>query len=141
MLEGKITPALCINVEDYEAKLEKLANLMEKMSHINWTTDSAIQFCKEQGMQIEDFMLPQFYNLNTELNELNNLNYDAIKNKIIDSKKQILDLRFAKFDDYNESYQNYINNILSNKNTRLNAFWNISVETKRVDTYFINIKT
>ena len=131
---------LSINLDDYEAKLEKLANLMEKMSHINWTTESAIQFCKEQGMQIEDFMLPQFYNLNTELNELNNLNYDAIKNKIIDSKKQILDLRCVKFDDYNESYQNYINNILSNKNTQLNAFWNISVETKRVDTYFNNIK-
>lgn len=110
---------LSINLDDYEAKLEELANIIEKMSHINWTAESAMQFCKEQGMQIEDFMIPQFYNLNAVLDDLNNFNYENIRNKIFDSKKQILELKRIKFDDYNEAYQNYINGFLSNMNTLL----------------------
>lgn len=131
---------LSINLDDYEAKLEELANIIEKMSHINWTAESAMQFCKEQGMQIEDFMIPQFYNLNAVLDDLNNFNYENIRNKIFDSKKQILELKRIKFDDYNEAYQNYINGFLSNMNAQLNAFLSILVEDKRADLYFNSIK-
>ena len=71
MIKGKITPALCINLVDYEAKLERLSTLVQKMAAIDWNVESAIQFCKDQGMIIEDFLLPQFATLQTLYDELN----------------------------------------------------------------------
>lgn len=129
-----------INLDDYKAKLDELGNIIEKMSHINWAAESAIQFCQEQGIWIEEFMFPQFYNLNKIFDDLNNFNYGGMKNKIFDSKKQILELKRIKFDDYNEAYQNHINGFLSSMNAQLDAFLSIPAETKRVDLYFNSIK-
>lgn len=139
MLKGKITANLSINLEDYESKLECLNRLVEKMSDINWTTESAIQFCKDQGMQIEDFVSPRFASWQTVLSDLSNFDYKNIKDKILASKQQVTELKCVKFDDYNEAYKNYINNILSNKSNQLNAFFNISVDTKRADVYLNSI--
>ena len=75
MLEGKITPALCINLEDYEAKLERLNSLVKKMATIDCKVENAIQFCKDQGMQIEESMLPQFTTLQYLYDDLNTLDY------------------------------------------------------------------
>ena len=107
MLKGKITPALCINLEDYEAKLERLNTLVQKMSSINWTIESAIQFCKDQGMQIENFMSSQFANLQDLYDNLNTFNYNDIKDIIVISKQQIEKFKIEKFDDYNLPYKNH----------------------------------
>ena len=141
MLEGKIAPVLCINLEDYEAKLERLNSLVQKMSSIDWTVESAIQFCRGQGMQVEDFMLPQFANLQALYDELNTFNYRSIEEKIAICKTQIEELKREKFDDYNNPYKNHINNILSGKNKQLDAFGSISVDTKRGDNYLKSIIT
>ena len=141
MLEGKITPALCINLEDYEAKLERLNTLVQKMASIDWKVESAIQFCKDQGMQIEDHMIPQAVSLQTLFDNLNTFNYKGIEEKIAISKLQIETLKFEKFGDYNLPYKNHINNILSDKNKQLDAFWGISVDTKRVDNYLKGVIT
>lgn len=141
MLEGKITPALCINLEDYEAKLERLNTLVQKMASIDWKVESAIQFCIDQGMQIEDHMIPQVASLQTLFDNLNTFNYKGIEEKIAISKLQIETLKFEKFDDYNLPYKNHINNILSNKNKQLDAFGGISVDTKRVDNYLKGVIT
>ncbi len=141
MLKGKITPKLCINLEDYETKLERLNSLVQQMSSINWIVESAIQFCRDKGMQVEDFMLPQFATLQALYDELNNFNYRSIEEKIAICKKQIEELKREKFDDYNNPYKNHINNILSNKNKQLDAFCGISVDTKQADNYLKSIIT
>ena len=141
MLKGNITPMLCINLEDYEAKLERLNTLVHKMATIDWKVESAIQFCKDQGMQIEDFMLPQFASLQALFDNLNTFSYEGIEEKIAISKLQIETLKFEKFDDYNLPYKNHINNILSDKNKQLDAFWGISVDTKRVHNYLKGVIT
>ena len=141
MLKGKITPALCINLEDYEEKLERLNTLVQKMSTIDWNVENAIQFCKDQGMQIEDHMIPHFATLQTLYNDLNAFGYTSIEDKIEVCKQQIEALKFEKFDDYNLPYKNHINNILSNKNKQLDAFWSISIDTKRADNYLRSIMT
>ena len=130
-----------INLEDYETKLEKLNKLVKKMDAIHWTVESAIQFCKDQGMQIEDHMIPQFASLQILFDNLNTFNYKGIEKKIAISKLQIETLKFEKFDDYNLPYKNHINNILSDKNKQLDAFFGISVDTKRADNYLKGIIT
>ena len=80
MLKGKITPAMCLNLDEYETKLEQLNILTQKMSSIDWTVDSAIQFCRDQGMQVEDFMLPQFATLQYLYDDLNTFNYKDMEN-------------------------------------------------------------
>lgn len=141
MLEGKITLALCINLEDYEAKLERLNTLVQKMDFIDWKVESAIQFCKDQGMQIEDHMIPQFATLQYLYDDMNAFNYRSIEDKIAICKKQINVLKSEKFDDYNLPYKNHINNILSDKNKQVDAFGGISVDTKRADNYLRSIMT
>ena len=139
MLKGKITPALCINLEDYEAKLERLNSLVQKMSSIDWTVENAIQFCKDQGMQIEDSMIHRLASLQTVLGNLSAIDYNSIKDVILVCKQQITELKCEKFDNYNQAYQNYINNILANKNKQLDVFWSVSVDTQNADTYLSNI--
>lgn len=141
MLEGKITLALCINLEEYEAKLERLNSLVQKMPSIDWKVESAIQFCKDQGMQIEDHMIPQFATLQSLYDDMNAFNYRSIEDKIAICKKQINVLKSEKFDDYNLPYKNHINNILSDKNKQVDAFGGISVNTKRADNYLRSIMT
>ena len=79
MLKGKITPAQCINLDEYETKLEQLNILTQTMSSIDWTVESAIQFCRDQGMQVEDFLLPQFATLQSLYDDLNTFDYKNIK--------------------------------------------------------------
>lgn len=135
MLKGKITPALCINLEDYEAKLERLKTFVQKMSNIDWKVESAIQFCKDQGMEIEDHMIPQFATLQNLYDDLNTFDYKDIKDKIAISQKQIKELKCVKFDDYNLQYKNHINNILSDKSKQLDVFCGITGDIKRGDNY------
>ena len=141
MLKGKITPALCVDLDDYESKLERLDNLMKKMSVISWTAENAIQFCKDQGMLIEDFMIPQFATLQVQYDDLNTFNYKDIGEKIDICKEQIKELRRVKIDSYNTPYKNHINKILSDKNKHLDTFWSISVDTNRGDNYLKSIIT
>ncbi|MBE5748633.1 MAG: ATP-binding cassette domain-containing protein [Clostridiales bacterium] len=130
---------LIINLDDYESKLERLNNLIEKMSSFKWTVENAIQFCKDQGMKIEDFVLPQFATLQMELQKLTNYNYKSMKDTIVVCQQQTKELKCVNFDDYNESYQNYINNILSSKNNQLNAFCSSSADHQRGDIYLKNL--
>ena len=139
MLKGKITPALCLNLDDYETKLEQLNVLIQKMSAIDWTVESAIQFCKDQGMQIEESMLPQFATLQSLYDDLNTFNYKEIEDIVDICKQQIEELRREKFDSYNDPYKNHINNVLLEKNKHLDAFRAISVDTKRSDNYLRSI--
>ena len=141
MLKGKITPALCINLDEYETKLEQLNILTQKMSSINWTVESAIQFCKDQGMRVENYMLPQFAALQPLYNDLNTFNYKDLEDIIAICKRQIQVLRSEKFDSYNEPYKSHINNILLEKNKHLDAFRAISVNTNRSDNYLGSIAT
>ena len=139
MLKGKITPALCVNLDDYEAKLDKLNNLVKKMSVINWTAETAIQFCKDQGMQVEAFQIPQFANLQTLYDDLNTFSYKSIEDKVAICKRQLEALKIDKFDSYNGPYKNHINNILSDKNKHLDDFFGISIGSKRSDNYLKSI--
>lgn len=141
MLKEKITPALCINLDEYETKLEQLNILTQKMSSINWTVESAIQFCRDQGMKVEESMLPQFATLQSLYDDLNTFDYRSIEDKIAICKKQLDGLKCEKFDDYNLPYKNHINNILSDKNKQVDAFWGISVDIKRADNYLKSIIT
>lgn len=141
MLKGKITPTLCVNLDDYEAKLDKLNNLVKKMSVINWTAETAIQFCKDQGMQVEAFQIPQFANLQTLYDDLNTFSYKSIEDKVAICKRQIEALKIDKFDSYNLPYKNHINNILSVKSKHLDDFFEICIGSKRVDTYLKSIIT
>ena len=141
MLKGKITPALCINLDEYERKLEQLNILTQKISSIDWTVESAIQFCRDQGMQVEEPMLPQFATLQSLYDDLNTFNYNDIEEKIAICKQQIEELRHEKFDSYNDPYKNHINNILLDKNKQLDALGGISVATKRGDNYLKSITT
>ena len=101
------------------------------MKNINWTTENAIQFCNNQGLQIKDLSLDQNINMQNLLTDLNKFDYESIKNKILVSKNQIAELFSVKFDDYNESYQNYINSILSKKNDALNNFFDMPFNIKK----------
>ncbi len=139
MLKGKITPALCINLDEYETKLEQLNILTQTMSSIDWTVESAIQFCRDQGMQVEDFMLPQFATLQSLYDDLNTFDYKNTKEIIAICKQQIETLRREKYDSYNDPYKNHINNILLEKNKQLDAFRAISVDTKRSDNYLRSV--
>lgn len=141
MSKEKITPALCINLDEYETKLEQLNILTQKMSSIDWTVESAIQFCKDQGMRVENFMLPQFATLQPLYNDLNTFNYKDLENTIAFCKQQIQVLRREKFDSYNGPYKSHINNILLEKNKHLDAFRAISVDTNRSDNYLGSIAT
>ena len=139
MLKGKITPALCINLDEYKIKLEQLNILTQKMSAIDWTVESAKQFCKDQGMQVEESMLPQFATLQSLYDDLNTFNYKDIEDTLAICKQQIETLRREKYDSYNDPYKNHINNILLEKNNQLDAFRSISVDTKRSDNYLRSI--
>lgn len=125
---------LSINLEDYESKLERLSNFVNKMDSIDWSNDTAVQFCQEQGMQIKD-AISQCANCQNILDSLRNFNYKIIKDKIIICQQQLNELKAVKFDDYNEAYQNYINNILTSKDNQLNAFFDISVSNTGISTY------
>ena len=139
MLKGKITPVLCLNLDEYETKLEQLNVLIQKMSAIDWTVESAIQFCRDRGMQVEDFMLPQFATFQSLYDDLNTFNYKDMEDIIAICKQQIETLRREKYDSYNDPYKNHINNILLEKNKQLDAFRAISVDTKRSDNYLRSI--
>ena len=139
MLRGKITPTLCINLDEYETKLEQLNILTQKMSAIDWTVDSAIQFCRDQGMQVEDFIFPKFAMLQSLYDDLNTFNYKDMEDKISICKQQIETLRREKYDSYNAPYKNHINNILLEKNKQLDDFMAILVDTKRSDNYLRSI--
>lgn len=141
MLEERITPVLCINLEDYETKLERLNGLVKKMSSIDWTAENAIQFCKDQGMQIEGFILSRFAELQTLFDDLNKFDYKSIEEAIAICKQQVENLKCEKFDDYNLPYKNHINNMLSDKNKQLDSFWGISDDTKYADNYIKSIAT
>lgn len=139
MLKGKITSALCINLDEYETKLEQLNILIKKMSAIDWTVESAIQYCRDQGMQVEDFMLPQFATLQSLYDDLNSFNYKDMEDIIAICKQQIETLRREKYASYNDPYKNHINNILLEKNKLLDAFRAISVDTKQSDNYLRSV--
>ena len=139
MLRGKITPTLCINLDEYETKLEQLNILTQKMSAIDWTVDSAIQFCRDQGMQVEDFIFPKFATLQSLYDDLNTFNYKDMEDIISICKQQIETLRREKYDSYNAPYKNHINNILLEKNKQLDDFMAILVDTKRSDNYLRSI--
>lgn len=138
-LKEKNSLELCINLDEYEAKLEQLSILAQKMSTIDWTIESAIQFCNDQGMQVEESRLPQFATLQSLYDNLNTFNYKEIEDIIDICKQQIEELRREKFDSYNDPYKNHINNVLSEKNKHLDAFRVISVDTKRIDNYLRSI--
>ena len=138
-LKEKNSLELCINLDEYEAKLEQLSILAQKMSAIDWTIESAIQFCNDQGMQVEESRLPQFATLQSLYDNLNTFNYKEIEDIIDICKQQIEELRREKFDSYNDPYKNHINNVLSEKNKHLDAFRAISVDTKRIDNYLRSI--
>ena len=129
---------LNINLDDYESRLERLSKLVDKMSSIDWTVENAIQFCKEQGMQDKGVNVPQSINLNTVLNSLNNFDYKTIKIETVICQHQIRDLVAVEFDAYNEAYQNYINNMLPQKNSLLD-FFDISIANSRIDVYLNNL--
>lgn len=131
---------LSINLDEYEANLEKAITLVEKMSRIDWTTENTIEFFKERGVQIDESNLLQFPNLGNTLNFLKNYDYENIKEKMFLSKQQILELKRDNFDDFNEPYQNYINNDISNKNTHLNNFVNLPLSNKNINSYLNDIK-
>ncbi len=139
MLRGKITSVLCINLDEYEIKLEQLNILTQKMSAIDWTVDSAIQFCRDQGMQVEDFIFPKFATLQSLYDDLNTFNYKDMEDIISICKQQIETLRREKYDSYNAPYKNHINNILLEKNKQLDDFMAILVDTKRSDNYLRSI--
>jgi len=139
MLRGKITPALCINLDEYEIKLEQLNILTQKMSSIDWKIDSAIQFCRDQGMQVEDCILPKFATLQSLYDDLNTFKYKDMEDIISICKQQIETLRREKYDSYNDPYKNHINNILLEKNKQLDAFMAILVDTKWSDNYLRSI--
>lgn len=44
---------LCLNLDEYGTKLEQLNILTQKMSSIDWTVDSVIQFCRDQGINLD----------------------------------------------------------------------------------------
>ena len=130
---------LSINLEDYESKLERLNTFVEKMSSIDWNNENAIQFCIERGLQNTNILMPQSINLQSVLSDLRSFDYQSIKEKILICKRQINHLRIVKFDNYNASYQNYINNNLTNKSNQLNAFFNFPINNTRIDIYLTNI--
>lgn len=130
---------LSINLDDYDSKLGHLYGLIEKMTNIDWTTENAIQFCNNQGLQIKDLSLHHNINMQNLLTDFNNFDYESLKNKILVSRNQITELFSVKFDDYNESYQNYINSILSKKNDALNNFFDIPFNIKKYEDYLIHI--
>ena len=140
-LKEKNSLELCINLDEYEAKLEQLSILAQKMSAIDWTIESAIQFCKDQGMQVDESTFPQFATLQSLYDNLNTFNYKEIEDIIDTCKQQIETLRREKYDSYNGPYKNHINNVLSEKNKHLDAFRAISVDTKRVDNYLKGVIT
>ena len=106
---------LNINLEDYESRLKNLSELVNRMSVMNWTVENASQFCKEQGMIDKGVNVPQSKDLIAILNKLNNFDYSTIKGKILISQQQLQNLLSVKFDNYNEAYQNYINNVYLEK--------------------------
>ena len=72
---------LNIDLEDYESKLEKLNKLIQKMSVIDWTDETAIQFCIDQGMKPTGAIISQYANCASEINSLKNFNYEVLKDK------------------------------------------------------------
>lgn len=134
---GKIS----INLEDYEVKLNRLADIVEKMSNIEWTIKNAIWFCKQQDVQIEEYIISQFVGLQTVLDDLNVFDYKRLRDKISLCKHQLAEIKSEKFENYNEAYQNYINNNLSNKNSQLDSFFKIESDIKRNDKYLKNISS
>lgn len=139
MLRGEIIVKLSVDLEDYESKLERLNELVEKMASINWSPESAIEFCKGQGMQFDNYVQSQFASLQTLFSNLNNFDYKSIKDKVLICKKQIIELKSVKFDDYNEAYKNHINNTLSKKTSQLNTILGLSEDTKRADIRLNNM--
>ena len=130
---------LSINLDDYEAKLERLSELVDKISSMDWTIENAVQFCKGQGMDDKGVTILQSTNLNILLNKLKDFNYIAIQNKILICQQQLTNLKVVKFEDYNEAYQNYINNILQSKKSLLD-FFDISIANSRIDIYLSDLE-
>ncbi len=131
---------LNINLEDYESRLKILSELVNRMSVMNWTVENAAQFCKEQGMLDKGVTVPQSIDLTAILRKLNNFDYSTIKGKILISQQQLKDLLSVKFDNYNEAYQNYINNVLSRKTSSL-GFFDKSIANSRIDIYLGDLIT
>lgn len=130
---------LSINLEEFEANLERINELVNKMAFIDWNNETAVQFCREHSLIITDCNIPLLNNWQDILNKLNNFNYEIVKEKISICQQQASDLKGSKLNSYNISYMNHINIFFDTINEILNRISSIDAFCSDIYTYLHEI--
>jgi len=110
-----LTTELKNKIAKYGSEIAKTIELIEKLSEIEWSVDTAKSYCEKQGMQITDAMVNQLIGQPAKLETLNNFKYDEIFDKLNSLKIHAESLdRGVEHDEYNQVYKSYIENLVSN---------------------------
>jgi ABC-type cobalamin/Fe3+-siderophores transport system ATPase subunit len=108
---------------EYKSKLENIISLVEELSKIKWSDDTAKKYCEEQGLQITESMVNQLTSSPMIITNLSNFKYDYLKEKLNIFKSQsekLLDN--TGWNEYNETYKTYIKNFVDKINQQLTNF-------------------
>lgn len=134
---------ITVNLAEYGEKLDNLATIIEKLSKIDWNIETAMMFCKEQGIPVTDGTIRQISSISNTFIELNGFNYSDLQSRMKECKKQcdaLIAISDKEYEQYNDAYKTYINSNLENITKIIDSFFVSLSRNQRASEYLNSIK-
>lgn len=134
---------LSVNLVEYVEKLDNLSTIIEKISKIDWNIETAMMFCKEQGIPVTDGRIQQVVSLSNTFIELNGFNYSDLQSRMKECKKQcdsLIAISDKEYEQYNDAYKTYINSNLENITKQIDSFFSSLSGKQRASEYLNSMK-
>ena len=130
---------ISIDLNSYQSKLESLAKMADELSKFTWNNKTAVEYCQKVGIKVSDIVTSQASRLQGIYDSLNIFDYTSLIDKIQRCKYKCNELIRDSFDEYNESYQAYINTTFSNINRQLDVFFDTLGKISHPVDFFNNL--
>lgn len=128
-----------IDLNSYKSKLESLSKMVDELSKYTWDNKTAVEYCEKVGIKVSNIVTSQAVRLQSIYNSLNMFDYISLIDKIQKCNYKCNELIKDSFDEYNESYQAYINTTFSNINSQLDVFFDTLGKVSHLVDFFTSL--
>lgn len=128
-----------IDLNSYKSKLESLSKMVDELSKYTWDNKTAVEYCEKVGIKVSTRVTSQAVRLQSIYNSLNMFDYISLIDKIQKCNYKCNELIKDSFDEYNESYQAYINTTFSNINSQLDVFFDTLGKVSHLVDFFTSL--
>lgn len=128
-----------IDLNSYKSKLESLSKMVDELSKFTWDNKTAVEYCEKVGIKVSNIVTSQAARLQSIYNSLNMFDYTLLIDKIQKCNYKCNELIKDSFDEYNESYQAYINTTFSNINSQLDVFFDTLGKVSHLVDFFTSL--